>query len=350
MGFLFDDGFDDYTDATQEYEVTVAPASVLYAGTWARFTPPSGLPGQGIKMQQNTMLQKNLAVNAPRLIGGVAWNPSTVANNNSQITVWLDNGTYQLSLQQMASGGFQFFRGGANNAAGTAVGSPSAGGLLTSNSWYFIEWDITIDPSAGVAKLYLNGNPTPIINSTGLNTRNTANSFANQFQMVKQNVAGFWLFDDLYLFDDQGTYCNAILGDQRIITKVPTGAGGLTQWTPNGAGANWQCVDEIPPNDDTDYVSSNTAGNRDAYAVPTSGITAAPNFFVVKNRARKDDAATRVMKGLVRSSSAVAVGGGITLGSNYTNYRTLFENDPNTSAHWTGANADAAQIGEEMTS
>jgi hypothetical protein len=57
---------------------------------------------------------------------------------------------------------------------------------------------------------------------------------------------------------------SARLGNQFQVAVVPTGAGSTTQLTPS-TGANWENVDEVPPNS-SDYNTASTADHIDTYA------------------------------------------------------------------------------------
>ncbi len=73
-------------------------------------------------------------------------------------------------------------------------------------------------------------------------------------------------FDDLYVIDDQGSHNTSFLGDCRIETLFPNGAGASSQWTPN-SGTNYSRVNEVFTDQDTSYVSTAGVGNRDSYAM-----------------------------------------------------------------------------------
>ena len=60
--------------------------------------------------------------------------------------------------------------------------------------------------------------------------------------------------------------------------SVPTGEGSYKQWTPKSGTTHYTMVDETTCNGTTDYVSTNTVGNRDSFAVSLSSI---PNGSVI---------------------------------------------------------------------
>jgi hypothetical protein len=347
MAFIFADGFDNYQTITQLWDTTTGTGPFTMSSGNARFTAPAGLTGQGIGIGQNSTVLKNLPANIVTCIVGFAWKTSLALAGTNAIFILQDAGTNQVCLATTAAGGFQFYRGAPTT---NPIGAASAPGLYTPGIWHYLEIVVTIDPTVGTVALYIDqpSSGSAAISSTSLNTRASANSFANQIVMSVPNIGTTESFDDLYVYDATTGTMNARIGDNRIITKMPNGAGGLTQWTPNGAASNYLCVNEIPPDDDTTYVSDNTAGHQDAYAMQSAGITATPNFVVVRNRIRKDDAAAHTAAGLVRSAGVVGVGTAFTVPSSYQFFDTLFINDPNTSAPWTASAADATQVGQKI--
>jgi hypothetical protein len=58
----------------------------------------------------------------------------------------------------------------------------------------------------------------------------------------------------VYVLDNTGTQNNDLIGDCRIETLYPNGAGNYAQLSANGAGTNYGCVNEHPADDDTTYV------------------------------------------------------------------------------------------------
>ncbi len=351
MAYQFADGFDNYTNITQIWDI-VSGTITMSSGN-ARFAPPSGLTGQGISLTQNASLTKNLLSNQATLIIGVAYyTPNLPTSGNiANILALSDNSTVQVTLGYLSSGALQFYRGATSGGTGTAIGTSSAPGVIQAAVWNFFEVVVTIDPSAGAVALYMNQpatGATALINSTGLNTRSSSNSYANQVTLKDANLTANTRYDDLYCFDNSGGSFNARLGDQRIITMVPAGAGSSTQWTPS-AGANWQCVDEIPPNDDTDYVSTTGVGNTDFYAMQSASISANPNFVVGRIRHRKDDASPHTLQlGVYRGGSS-AFSPDVAVPSSYVFSDYLFPVDPSTSAAWTSTGINAAQFGEKLT-
>lgn len=359
MAYIDCDPFDNYTDITTRWDIVTQPNSpfIVLSSVSARFPAPSPLTGQGAKFTQNCNAIKNLPGNYARVIAGIACAPPTLSvagfGGWQPIWEWRDAGTVQLTLAFNSLGALQFFRG---QPAANPVGSPSANGVITAGSYPFFEVDFTIDPSAGIVKLWVNqpSGATPLINSTGLNTRASANSFANQIRIGDWSNTGSGngiKYDDLYIFDGSGSTQNAQLGDSRLLTKMPNGAGSSSQWTDVGSTGSG-CVSSIPP-DATKYISDNTAGHVELYAMQSAGLAVPANFVVIRRQHLKDDAAAHTDQSKIKSVAATAVSGAVTVPSTATYQDDIFVNDPNTGNPWasgTAGAADTIEVGVVETS
>lgn len=171
------------------------------------------------------------------------------------------------------------------------------------NAWTHVEAKVSVADAGGTIVVRLNGSPTPVINFTG-DTRNggTAGQVDNILLRISSSNTSHTL-DDFYVLDTTGPApLNDFIGDHKIETLVPNGAGAFTQLAPTGAAANWQAVDENPPSA-TDYVGTAVAGQRDTYqhtdlATPSGVVRAVqPIAF-----AHKSDAGAAAVKFLIRSA------------------------------------------------
>jgi hypothetical protein len=339
--YQFCDGFDNYNSASALYDTT--NGSTSFSTSYRRFAPPAGLPGQGIKFAPglSSWILKNLKSNQPTLIIKVAVNfltlPTTGGGGFMQLA---DNGSDQVTLCLNPNGSLALYRG--RGISGTLLVTSSPG-IITGGQWYGIEMEVTINSSTGSASVWVNG--IQVINATGLNTSGDDNAYTNQIGIGDfNNVFGSGVYmDDFRVWDATGSTQNAPLGvDSQLVTKLPSGAGASTGWTPNGAAANWQCVDDNPPDGDTTYVSSSAASTADAYAMPSAGFTAAPYMVVARSYVRNAGGSPTMQIGV---SSSGTTGGGTAFAptGSYAFADTCIALDPHTSAAWTAAGADAAQ-------
>ena len=141
------------------------------------------------------------------------------------------------------------------------------------------------------------------------------------------------------------------IGDVKITTQSPTADAATVDWTAS-AGSDYQCVDETPnaANDDTDYISSSTAGQESRFAMSNLAATpAAVHAVQVRYRAKKTDAGNRTIRSLVNSNATESVGVERGLSTAYKWFHgDVFELDPDGSVDWDGAAIDALEVGVEV--
>lgn len=261
---------------------------------------------------------------------------------------WWDT-TIQLDFRLNSDGTFKFTK------SGTLLGSASSF-AISSGTTNYIELKVVIDTgTGGSVAAHVNG--VEIINSTGLNTRSTANSSANQMRLgsggTGTQVGGYTAdFDDLYFCDAAGSVNNDFLGDKRVIYLPPNGAGTTTEFSRGGAdsGSNYGQVDELSPNSDTDYVYDNVVGHKDTYAMTDLvQVTGTISGIQTILGARKDDAGDRTIAAVIRSGGTDYDGANASPSTAYSFLTEIRETDPDTSAAWTIAGINAMEMGPKIT-
>jgi hypothetical protein len=350
MSLLFVDGFDHYAtaDITRKWTSTGVSfsgnagigSSVVRYGAGAFFSNTS-------TTATDRKLVKTLAASATWVVG-FAFRTSGLPSAAGPIVGLFDVGTAQCDLRLNTDGTLSVTRNGTSLTSGTSVTA------LSANTWYYIEWKVTIADSisASTCKVRING-VDAITVATGQDLKNTANSSANQLYLGHYTVTSagnIWYYDDLYVCNTSGSVNNDFLGDVRVETLYPSGAGNTTQFTPS-AGSNYQCVDDADPDDDTTYVESGTVGHVDTYAF--DDLSASPtSVFGIQTviMARKTDGGSRTATPVVRSGGTDYDGTTFGLADTYTCDHQVWENDPDTAAAWTESGINAAEFGFEVVS
>jgi hypothetical protein len=332
MALLFMDGFDYYTTAELGARGWSGASNSMIATASTRFNY-----GQAINPNGNGANGIYRAVpNSAVLFFGFAiyW---TDLPTSRIVCQFQDVGTTQVDLRTNASGQFYFTRNG------TVIGGTSTAGLQT-GTWNYYEVSVTFATgTAGSATLKING--VTALTVTGVNTSATGDAYANRVTFGLSNAWDFYV-DDVYCCDNTTSQNNTFLGDVRVYALLPSGAGASTQWTPNGATSNYQCVNTSPAAT-TKYVSSATPGQIDLYTLPTISAANAIDAVQIDYYAEKDDSGTRIIESVVQSGSTQATGAQNALGTSYGFFSDIFPNDPNTSAPWTLAAINALQVGVE---
>lgn len=253
-----------------------------------------------------------------------------------------DAGTVQMGLRMSAVGELVAVRG-------TTVVATSAY-VYPTGAWVFVQVRALIDNAVGVFQVYVNG--VQVINVAG-NTRQTANNFVNQWRFNYNNgtLSQRTLIDNFVLYDPAAGSPNALTPETRVYFDLPNADGATIQWTPS-AGANWQNVDENPPDGDTTYNLAASAPLTDLYAFPNTTVPGLATVYAVGQRmlCRKDDAGVNDVDFILRTGgSDFLPGAPFGLNSTFTTYRQTWTDNPDTTAAWTPTEANDAQAGIRRT-
>lgn len=339
MSVLFLDGMDHYnlTQAPAKWDLGV---SMLYNSAFGRF-------GGGSLYYDASNFEKSATKSIPTTTSFIVNYAMRVGvlqpSSLTSMFRLLDSGTVQTELRFGPLGQIAVFTNGSQVAV-------SANGLISLSVWNHIEWKVTISASTGAGQCVVRLNNVEIINVTGISTKTSSNASANSVSIGRLvSTQNDFRYDDFTLMDSSGSGNNDLIGDVRIETLYPSGAGAHTVFTPNGAGTNWGCVNENPADDDTTFVSSNNVGDIDTYAFTNPVGTPTTVFAIQANmRARKDNAGTRTFGRVIRISGTDYVGSGFSLSTDYALYREIIELNPNTAVAWTASDITALEAGAKV--
>lgn len=171
------------------------------------------------------------------------------------------------------------------------------------------------------------------------------------------SMSGSWTnysyIDDLYVdkWDNSSGLVDAPVPLRRFLYAFPNGAGTYSQWTPS-ANSNWQNVDEIPPNNDTDYNKATIAGLKDTYQY--SNITLPPDHairaVIPTAYARKTDAGVDSrIRFVSKTGSTEMTGDSMFLPVSYGFVSQRFEKQPDGISPWTETAFNSAEFGIESS-
>jgi hypothetical protein len=226
---LFVEGFDHFlaSDIGKKWPGLVVGQSYLAMGS-GRFGGQSLLCPNNVA--EATGVTRNLGANYSTLIAGFAFKTATKPTNSNYVASvfsFQDGTTPQLNVRVNEAGNLIVAR---NNT--TIATSAYA---LPVNSWVYIEFKATIHASAGSYEVRVNG--VNVLSATNVNTMGSSTANINTITLGPVHSAiGFvfsntWSYDDFYLCDTTGTKNNDFLGDMRVDTIRPNGAGTNTQLT-----------------------------------------------------------------------------------------------------------------------
>ncbi len=297
----------------------------------------------------DSYLYKVVGAQTRVILGMAIRGPGNMSGGISTNFGLLDGSTYQMITTINADGSMSWRR---SNRTGTAL-CTSAPGLVIPDFWSYWEFDVTLHPSAGAVQMWQEG--VSVASASSQNTAPTGNAQMTQLRLGavdgSPNVA--WnRIDDFYMLNTSGPApWNARLGDNRIYALRPNGAGSSTQFTPS-TGTNYQNVDEVNTNDDGDYNSTNTVGQRDLFAFQDMVSTFSGTIFNVTHtsRTRKDDAGPRTAAQVTKIGGTTTVQTAYALNTAYINRATPFDLSPATGVALTKAEIDGMEAGSELSS
>lgn len=266
---------------------------------------------------------------------------------NDMLTLFDVGGDEQITIQlNQAAGIIQVKRGDFN---GTVI---ARGGILHQNRWHCIEFRLVVDNAAGVFQLKVDG--TQVINFAG-DTQQTANAHVRTFRIGRASEAAasscIAYYDDIAFNDVAGGVNDSWIGRGGIPAIFPTGVGNSTdlQLFPNTGEANWEDVDEVPPDDDTSYVFDTLIDDHDSYVA--SNLTATGTIAAVQwlARARSDLVGAPEIARILRIGGVDYQGADIAIDADYDYYPEILNEDPDAGpGAWTVAAVNGMEVGVKV--
>lgn len=246
------------------------------------------------------------------------------------------------------SGHFKAYKG---SSGGTLLGTGTF--TILADVWMYLQWHVVLHDTAGVFTLKVNG--TTDIDLSGVDTIATGGAAtADRWAYTAGGDAATYL-DDLVITDETGmdniTYPD-YLGIQAL---MPSAAGDNTGLTPS-AGSNYQCVDELPANDATDYVYDSILNDYDLYNIPSTRWSTVAAVGLALRVSKSDAGAANIahMLKIDTDGSGTAdeldTGPDIALSTSWTDELKIYNRQPDDAGatSWTAAKVAALQVGAKV--
>lgn len=164
---------------------------------------------------------------------------------------------------------------------------------------------------------------------------------STQTTITSIRIGDSYSYYDNFILDDANW-----IGNTKIQAIKPIGAGASAAWTPS-AGANYACVDEIPPVD-TDWVETNTINLTDTYeASNLTGVIDNIKCVQIQARAIQEGAPAPLNIDLVARSGGTDYPSAdkAVQSTYYHDEFAIWETDPDTASAWTESGVNAVEIG-----
>jgi len=355
MARLFTSGFElNSTTDGVEFSTNSAPVSIVTtnprSGTYhGRVTAGAGFWRQIVFTSNQTTVGYI----------GVSVLIHASLNANSQLVRWSTTGNVSVGNITLKTDDTLVLL----KSDGTQIGSASS--ALTHDHWYYVELKNDASTSPGTLEARIDG----VAFASGANSNQGSWARALIGNVTGTQTTNDIYFDDWKVNDSSGSSQTSYPSNGKVIILRPDSSGDANAWlqTAGGAGSstNYQLVDELPPNDATDFVNSGTLNNEDLYNMSASGTSSADTINVVQVGSRFSNNtadATTAFKTEVIKTSGGTVSQGSAIIPNLTTWKsfqtaatdtyvhTLYA-DPDGSA-WTGGTGgtlDSMQAGLKIT-
>lgn len=228
MAFFFGDGFDCYAlpaDALLGYWDSGTTNFTLAAG---RFSGSRALQNSGAVSGYLTKSSgSNDAVHHLVFAVNFTATPSAGSTGACLSFVLYDGTTAQCTVAIRQDGALILTSG----SLGTTLATYTS--AITASGWNAFEVEVVINNTTGSFAVRKNGNTVNDFSATSLNTRGSANNYANKLTVHNQNspISGNLVIDDLLWRSD--STAPAWVGDIRCFTRRPA-SDAAVQWTRSG--------------------------------------------------------------------------------------------------------------------
>lgn len=236
--------------------------------------------------------------------------------------------------------------------------------VITPDTFHYFEFHVLLGGSTPLTvscDLHVDGQTwaSSVTSNLGYNASNLIIDAAemNQIQVSGASGSGQTIYlCDIYVVNAATTDLNGntstltgFLGDVDIDALIPI-ADHTVQWTPSAGSTHYMLVDEIPPDDDTTYVSSNTTNQVDDFEFQQitgfSGNLLGAQLCIY---AKKDAEGSRTIEGTVGGTAQNNNNGLEQYLYDYYDY-FIFPLDSDNGTPWTVTNFNAERFGVKLSS
>jgi len=277
------------------------------------------------------------AATSTPMFTGAFFIPSTIPAGGLTLVSFMDGGTAQCRLRVKSDGTLVALR------QDTEIGTPSVISVLT-GAYYGLCVLPVIANSGGTFQVYLNADPTPVLDLSGLDTQATANTTANSWRLggVGAESSNQVRWKDIAWAQD-----GVFRGDLKCVVDYPTGDGALMELTASSGSTAYNLLDEVIP-DSADKVSG-TAG-KVLLTFPALPYTPDTIHAVITEVAiSKSDTGDRFWSDLYRVSSTNYAGTPAAMSTTELLARQVRTVHPVSGVAFTKTTLDALQQGFEIT-
>lgn len=352
---LIADGFDHYgTGATGRANMALGP----YAAVGGNGSPSTNQPRTGTcafggsGSTTGLSLRRVLPGNFNNIGFGTAqwFNALPGGNNSFLLWQWRDIGNSAIcSVVLQSTGDIHIKRG---SHSGTLVAQTSVP-IIVTQTYQHIEAFFTFAGASGAVELRVNGETVIDEVNVDIGAANVVRQFYWGISSTLGTAIGPYWVEDMYVYDDQGDYNNAIgIGDLKLAPIYPNQDTAQTDWTRNTGSNDFEAIDDTVQDGDTTYLASTMVGERSEFELEDSPpLAETVKFLASYTLARKTDAGDARLQVGIGSADigspampSEVLGSAHTITEAYGYYMDVFEEDPATGAPFTPSSVDDARL------
>jgi len=334
MALLFVDGFDHYDTShllskwSDIYSGPVIQSTIVRTGSGA------------LRLYSNAWVSKGFPLITGAVIVGCAYRASALSGPTNVIDFGNSSNSSQCNVYLSSDGSLSFRRY-------TTVLQTSNGGVIGAGNWYYVEAKVVV---AGAGSWEVRVNGETVLSGTG-NTLYIGSAGCSMIAL-RHTQSNYAYFDDLYICDTTGSYCNDFLGDSQVDTLYPNEDGAVVQWTPSSGSSHYSLVDDSGTIDESDYVYTSTLNAVDVYGLTDLSLlgTDVIHAVVVNSAAQKTESGDIGLNGVVRISSTNYYSARLAVLDSVSVLQGIFTRNPATSAAWTRDAVNGLQAGVRLVS
>ena len=338
-----------FTDPGGEYYFSSGILTAIWSSntgaTLINSAPAGALTTYAIQLAANGFINRTLGANYVTLIvAGRYYVPASAIVAGNYLIQVQDGTTAQADVSVDASGHLTVTRNG--TVLGTSTLALSAG-----SGWHYIEFVITIGPASagspnGSAQVYVDN--VQWLSLTNVNTKNTANQYANKVSFSRAaNATSYW--KDVVIIETTGGTITTRQGDSQVSVVYPNASGVNQQFSNTGGASQTASVQDgrshsgTWPDGDTSYISDSVSGHISDFAHDT--LSAGSILAVVHVSYARSDVGTANFEQVALSAGTQHTSASIAVGGTYNYFFDVMETDPHTSSAWTVSNFNSATFG-----
>jgi len=332
---VFRCGFDHYelADITQKWNSGSGNAMV---------TGLSNPSGQALQQPTNLILTIPSPDESGRV--GFYFEPESIGQLEALVVFKTDAGSETFAVNMTATGALQVRYGGLGAGDTTSTNTTFQVGQV-----YYIEVALYVD-AAGACRVDVDGINDSDVTLSGIDTLGISGADIGSLEFNSDAI----IIDDVHVEIGTGTSIGSgdMLGPLVVRTLYPQSDGTHTDFSLSAGSDHYALVDEAQANEDTDYIHTSTASDRDSFDFDLSDLGTVDTIQDIQlvTSIRKED------PGTARTANQFSITTGPTttdessfaVGDNYVFERNIRETNPGSAAAWT--TSDSLEVGVRLVS